>query len=352
MTRECYEFTAACVHEMLDRVRVFKADDKHQEKMAALGRLSAGLAHELNNPASAVARAAGKLEASRIELIEASSALGAAGLDQASMRALQSLEAVIDKTPTESLSPIDRADLEDQVMDWLDTHQIDPELAYPLAGNGISVAALEAAASTLDGTRLAAALRYVAASASVRALTADISSAASRIHSLVAAVKKHTHLDRAPAVEPMRVGDHLADTVSLMGSKASLKGVSLELSVEDELPSVDGSVADLNQVWMHLVDNAIDASSEAGRISIDAKRDRHVVVIRVIDDGPGIPAEDQERVFEPFYTTKDLGQGRGLGLDIVRTVVRAHRGTVDLTSAPGRTEFRVCLPITGASAER
>ena len=149
-------------------------------------------------------------------------------------------------------------------------------------------------------------------------------------------------------VEPVRLEEHLADTVTLMGSKASLKGVSVELVVEADLPTVEASVSDLNQVWMHLVDNAIDAATESGRIVIDARRTQGSVVVRIIDDGPGIPQERQERVFEPFFTTKDVGEGRGLGLDIVRTVVRSHRGTVDLTSVPGRTEFRVALPACGA----
>jgi signal transduction histidine kinase len=176
---------------------------------------------------------------------------------------------------------------------------------------------------------------------------ADISSSTERIHSLVAAVKKHTHMDRAP-VEPIRLEEHLSDAVTLMSSKASLKDVSVELSVEADLPAVEASVSELNQVWMHLVDNAIDAAPESGRIAIDARRDHDRVVVRVIDDGPGIPEERQERVFEPFFTTKEVGEGRGLGLDVVRTVVLSHRGTVDLASSPGRTEFRVTLPASDA----
>jgi signal transduction histidine kinase len=350
MTRECYEATALCVHEMLDRVRLFKSDDKQQEKMAALGRLAAGLAHELNNPASAVARAAGELDTSRADVVAASHALGAAGLDPDGMHAVESLEAAAGRPPSEPLSPIDRAELEDRVMEWLDEYDVDPDLGYSLAGTGVTVADLEAAASALDAEQLPVVLRYVAANVAARGLTADITSAAERIHSLVAAVKKHTHMDRAPAIEPIRLEEHLTHTVALMSAKASLRRISLDLSVEADLPTVAGSVADLNQVWMHLIDNAIDAAPESGRISIDARRDQDTVHVRVIDDGPGIPAEDQERVFEPFFTTKDVGQGRGLGLDIVRTVVRSHKGTVDLSSSPGRTEFRVTLPAFGPSA--
>lgn len=348
MTRECYEFTSTCVHEMLDRVRVFKSDDKRQEKMAALGRLSAGLAHELNNPASAAAGAARELDSARLELVAASRDLGAAGLDGESLRALQSLEATVRKTSGEPLSSIPLAELEDRIMAWLDDRGVDADLAYPLAECGLTLAELDAAASAFDARQLGLVLRYLAADCAVRGLVANISSSAERIYSLVAAVKKHTHMDRAPTAEPIRLEEHLADTVTLMSSKASLKGVSLELNVEADLPRVEVSVSDLNQVWMHLLDNAIDAVTQSGRITIDAARDQNSVVVRVIDDGPGIPQERQERVFEPFFTTKTVGEGRGLGLDIVRTVVRSHRGTVDLTSIPGRTEFRVALPAYGA----
>ncbi len=344
MTRECYEFTTVCVQEMLARARVFKADDKHQEKMAALGRLSAGLAHELNNPASAVVRAAGGLDASRLEIATASRALGAACLDDESSLVLEALEAATERTLAEPLRPLERANLEDQVADWLERHGVEPALASPLTANGLTIQDLEAAASALDPAHVPVVVRYVAANAAARDLAADIRSAADRIHSLVAAVKQHTHMDRAPAVEAIALEGHLADALTLLGARASLKGQSLDLTVEPGLPAVMGSVADLNQVWMHLVDNAIDAAPASGRIAIDARRDRDTVVVRVVDNGPGIAEENWERVFEPFFTTKRVGQGRGLGLDIVRTVVAAHRGTVVVTSHPGRTEFRVTLP--------
>jgi len=350
MTRHCYEFTEACVQEMLARVRVFKAEDKRQEKMAALGRLSAGLAHELNNPASAAARASRELDSARGELVASARALGAAGLEGESARVLASLETAAPESGRPALSPLEQAELEDRVAEWLEGHGMDPDLAYALGERGLTLEDLGAAAAVLDAVRLAVVLRYLAADHAVRSLTADVSSATERIHSLVAAVKKHTHMDRAPVAEPVRLEEHLADTVTLMESKASLKGVALELTVEPGLPAVDASVSELNQAWMHLVDNAVDAAQESGRVRIDARCERGVVVVRVVDDGPGIPPEEQERVFDPFFTTKGVGEGRGLGLDVVRTVVLAHRGTVELSSAPGRTEFRVSLPVRPTEA--
>jgi signal transduction histidine kinase len=348
MTAACYEFTALCVHEMIDRVRVFKADDKRQEKMAALGRLSAGLAHELNNPASAAAAAARAMDAARIEMVAAAHDVGAAGLEGEAIRALDVLETATRRAVAQPVSSIERGDCEDRIAAWLDEHGIDPGLADPLADCGLDVADLDTAAPAFAPGQLGPALRYLAADAALHRLTADIASAAARIHSLVAAVKQHTHMDRAPTTDPIAIEEHLRDTVALMRSKASLKGASVDLTVEADLPPVEASVSELNQVWMHLLDNAIDAATDGGRIGIDARRDKATVVVRVVDDGPGIPDELQERVFEPFYTTKDVGEGRGLGLDIVRTVVRAHRGTVTLISIPGRTELRVTLPAAGS----
>jgi signal transduction histidine kinase len=349
MTRACYEFTAACVQEMLARVRIFKSDDKHHEKMAALGRLSAGLAHELNNPASAIVRHAGELEACRQSVATASRALGATDLDDQARRALQSLESAGKGTRLEPLTPVERANLEDRVAAWLEERGIDPALAYPMTEGGLTVEDLDAAAAALNPAHVPVLISYVAANAVARGVSADILSAARRIYSLVAAVKRHTHMDRAPAAEAVALEHHLADAVTLLSSKASRKAIALELSVEADLPAVMASVADLNQVWTHLIDNAIDAAPESGRVTIDATRDRGWVVVRVVDNGAGISDENRERVFEPFFTTKDIGQGRGLGLDVVRTVVHMHRGTVDLSSRPGRTEFRITLPVAVAS---
>jgi signal transduction histidine kinase len=345
MTRACYAFTASCVQEMLARVRVFKADDKRQEKMAALGRLSAGLAHELNNPSSAAARAARRLDAAQAEVVAASRALDAVGIEGEARRALESLEAAAGTQGTEPLSALALSELEDRLTEWLEHRGVDGGLAYPLAEAGLTIADLDAAAVPLDAGQLEVVMRYVVAASEARALTAEITSATERIHALVTAVKNHTNMDRGSAIEPIRLEQHLADAVTLLGSKATLKGVAVELDLEADLPEVQGSVSDLNRVWFHLLDNALDAATESGRITIDAARTEDGVVVRFVDDGPGIPQERQEQVFEPFFTTKDVGEGRGLGLDVVRTVVQSHRGTVDLSSVPGRTEFRVVLPV-------
>lgn len=350
MTRECYELTALCVHEMLDRARQFKIDDLQREKLASLGVLSAGLAHELNNPSAALARSAKELAACRRELVTAARGLGAAALAGPKRVVVEALELVED-TPSSNLgSPIDRADREDAITDWLDAHGIDAALAEPLARSTATITQLDAAAAVLDPPQLVLAVRYVAADLTARRLIVEIEKAAERVHVLVAAVKKHTHMDRAPTLEAIPLEENLSDTLTLIGSKARRKSVTLELKMEPGLPTIEGAVGELNQVWLNLIDNAIDAAPEGGHVTVTAGPDRNSVLVRVIDDGGGIAPADLDRIFEPFFTTKPVGQGSGLGLDVVQAIVRAHRGTVEVTSRPGRTEFRVCLPAAPAPA--
>jgi signal transduction histidine kinase len=345
MTRDCYEFTALCVHEMLDRARQFKSEDLLVQKLASLGVLSAGIAHELNNPSSAVARSAKELEPARAEVVSAARALGAARLSDVQLAAIEMLDCSEDRAAADLRSPLERADREDAIADWLDGHGIDPALAEPLARTTVTTAQLDAAAGALDGGTLALALRYVAANLSARRLTGEIVKAAERIHELAARVKKQTHMDRAPVVDAIPLEESLADTLALIGSKARSKAVTLELKVEPNLPRLQGVLGELNQVWLNLIDNAIDAAPEGGHVTVAAGHERDSIVVRVIDDGPGIAAADCDQIFDQFYTTKPVGKGTGLGLPTAQAIVLSHRGTIQVESRPGRTEFRVCLPV-------
>jgi signal transduction histidine kinase len=345
MTRECYAVTALCVHQMIDRSRLFKSDDLQREKMASLGRLAAGLAHELNNPASAAARSARVMEACNREVVAATRALYTAGLTGDQLAAVESLEAsAVQEAPPER-SPLEDADREDAMFAWLESHDLDAGLAEPLAAASVTTADLDRLASTFPPGGLAAALGFVAASAMARSLTTEIEHATRRIDLLVAAVKRHTHMDRAPAADAIDLHTTLTDTITLAESKARAGTVSLALEVEPDLPAVPGVAGQLNEVWLNLVDNAIDAAPEGGHVTVSARHQADIIVVCVADDGPGIPKEDQARVFEPFFTTKPVGQGAGLGLDVVQRVVRSHGGSIELTSQPGRTEFRVTLPV-------
>ena len=342
---ECPQVTAALVHVMVDRARAFKASDLQGEKMASLGKLAAGLAHELNNPASAAARSAQLLSEAVAESEEASRELGAADLDERALAVVERVRWVCGGGPTTGVySPLERSDREEALAEWLLGHGVDDGLAAPLGETNVTLALLDELAAALDGDRLRVSLRWVASGCTVRALARDVERAASRVHELVSAVKGFTYMDHAPSAEPVDLAKGLADTLSVMAAKARAKSASLALDLPADLPRARGFGGELNQVWANLIDNALDAVSENGRVVVTARAEGAQVVVRVTDDGPGIPEEVKSRIFDPFFTTKPVGQGPGLGLDIVRRLVDRNDGSIEVESEPGRTEFRVALP--------
>jgi signal transduction histidine kinase len=345
MPVQCPSVTAALVHVMVDRARAFKSSDLQVEKMASLGKLAAGLAHELNNPASAAARSAQLVTDALVESDDASRALGAAGLDARESAAIERLRALcLGKTTTTVRSPLERADREEAIATWLDDHGAPDALAAALAETDLTLANLDELAGALGGEKLHAALRWAAAGCTVRALARDIERAASRVHALVSAVKGFTYMDQGTAPQAVDVGQGLTDTLAVMAAKARASSASLTVDVPPDLPRVRALGGELNQVWANLVDNALDAVRPGGRVTVTARREGPMVVVRVADDGPGIPADLQPRIFDPFFTTKPVGKGTGLGLDIVRRLVDTNGGMLDVESEPGRTEFRVALP--------
>jgi signal transduction histidine kinase len=343
---ECPQVTAALVHAMVDRARAFKMSDLQLEKMASLGKLAAGLAHELNNPASAAARSAKLIAEALEESEEASREFGAADLDDRAVAVVERVRWACSAGPSTGVfSPLERADREEALAEWLEAHAVDDALAAPLGETNVTLALLDELAAAVDGDRLRASLRWVAAGCTVRGLAHDIERAASRVHELVSAVKGFTYMDHAPSPEPVDIGKGLTDTLAVMAAKARGKSAALTVDVPGDLPRVRGFGSELNQVWANLVDNALDAVSDGGRVTVTARAAGPSVVVRVADDGPGIPAEVKSRIFDPFFTTKPVGMGTGLGLDIVRRLLDRNEGSIEVDSEPGRTEFRVALPV-------
>jgi signal transduction histidine kinase len=353
LIRECYEITAILVHNMVDRVRIFNASDLHDEKMVSLGKLSAGLAHELNNPASAIERSAALLE-ERLEDSEgAARALGAMRLTESQLAVIDGVRTACAATRERGVrSPIEEAEREEAIADWLADHGIDAGLAEPLADSAATFETLDLLAGAVDGPVLSAVLRSAAAGCTVRHLASEIQDAAVRISALVTAIKGFTHMDQATVPEPVDLVQSLSNTVAVLKSKARAKSVAVTIEVEPGLPRVRGFAGELNQIWANLIDNALDAVPASGRVDVLATREGRTVVVRVIDNGSGIPAEIRERIFDPFFTTKPIGEGTGLGLDIVRRLVRHSDGEIAVESQPGRTEFRVALPLAETGAAR
>jgi signal transduction histidine kinase len=347
MIRACPEVTSALVHVMLDRARHFTTSDLHDEKMVSLGKLSAGLAHELNNPASALARGA-RLLPERLAASEAASrALGASHLSEAQMAAIDRVREICLATPVARVrTPLEQADHEETIANWLGERGADESLAEALAETAVTIQALDELSRPLEGAAPEPALRWVAAGCSARVLALEIEEAAGRIFDLVTAVKGFTHMDHAAVSGPVDIGEGLRQTLAVLKSKARARSLSVTIEVEPGLPRVLAIGGELNQVWANLIDNALDAAPDSGRVEVGASRSGNQVVVRVIDNGAGIPPDLRHRIFDPFFTTKPIGQGTGLGLDIARRIVRKHRGDLLVESEPGRTEFRVMLPIT------
>ena len=346
MIHNCHQITSILVHKMLDRARVFTSSDLHDEKMVSLGKLSAGLAHELNNPAAAIERSAALLDDRLEDAERAARALGASGLTEPELAAIDAARASCLATPAQGvLSPIQQAEREDAIADWIADHGLDAAIAGPLAETAVTLEALDRLAGAVSAPALDAALRWAAAGCSVRGLATEIQEAAMRISGLVQAIKGFTHMDQAAVAEPVDLTLNLGNTVTILKSKARAKSIAVAVTVEPGLPLVRGFVGELNQVWANLIDNALDAASDAGHVEVTANRERERVVVRVIDNGPGIAPDVRARIFDPFFTTKPVGSGTGLGLDIVRRLVIHNDAEIEVESRPGRTEFRVSLPL-------
>lgn len=346
LTYECHEITSLLVHTMLDRARLFTSSDLQNEKMISLGKLSAGLAHELNNPASAIERNAALLEDRLAESERATQTMGAARLSDAQLAAVDAIRnACLAKAAAGVRSPIEQAEREEEIADWLTDHELDEGNADVLADTPVTMEALDQIAASVQGPALEAVLRWAGAVCAVRSLAAEIQEAAMRVAGLVAAIKGFTHMDQAMVAEPVDLGAGLGNTVAVLRAKARGKSASVAIELEEGLPRVRGFAGELNQIWGNLIDNALDAVPEKGSVKVMAMREGECVTVRVVDDGPGIPAAVLGRIFDPFFTTKAMGQGTGLGLDIVRRLVKHNDGTIEVDSAPGRTEFRVSLPV-------
>jgi PAS domain S-box-containing protein len=320
---------------------------RYLEKMAALGKLSAGLAHELNNPAAAAQRAGSRLTESLTRRDAAMRDLIGAGLAPGQWQAIETLLA--DGLAPGALSPLEISDRETAVEEWLEDHGVDGawDLAPALVQAGIVADRLDAFAAQVPATALAAAVHWQAEGQAVREIAEVIVRSSHRISELVRAVKGYSYMDRATE-QHVDLHEGLESTILILGHR--LRDVTIVRDYDRSLPAIRVLGSSLNQVWTNMLDNAIDATGGTGTVTIRTRHDTEhgAAVVEIEDDGCGIPPEDQARIFEPFFTTKPQGQGTGLGLDTVwRIVTEEHGGTITVDSERGRTVFRVTLPLTG-----
>jgi signal transduction histidine kinase len=324
--------------------RSIEATARQRQSLVTLGTLAAGLAHEINNPAAAATRAADALEAVCQTLISSLDRLAQGEISAPQLTALDKLRREIQPAAA-GLDPLDIADQENAMATWLGRHGVEHDwvIAQPLAAAGVDVAWCERAAAVLDEDNLEPGLDWVASTFAATTLLSEVKESTRRISDLVAAVRSYSQMDRA-SLQPTDVTQGLENTLMMLGHKLR-DGISVVREYGD-LPRIEAYTGELNQVWTNLIDNAVDAMKGSGTLRIHTFAEGNKVVVELTDTGEGMPPEVAARAFEAFYTTKDVGKGTGLGLDIAqRIIVERHNGSITITSTPGETTLQVQIPI-------
>lgn len=333
---------------MSDRVRDVTTADQQRDKLMALGKLSAGLAHELNNPAAGATRAANDLITVLAELRAADLRLCSHDLTSEQHEALRSFEndAIEHTTEAPQLNSLEQSDLEDALTTWLEEHDIeDPwKLSNNLVEAGIDAAALETLQQQVGTTAIADVLTRVSAQLAAAKLAREIKTGTARISELVAAIKEYSYMDQA-SVQKVDIHKGLESTLLILKYKLKKKSIVLTREYADDLPQIKAYGSELNQVWTNLIVNAVEAMPEGGTLKIRTRKEPTDLMVEIRDNGSGIPESAKSHIFEPFFTTKPVGEGTGLGLDTVARIVRRHRGNVRFDSKPGDTCFQVRLPF-------
>jgi signal transduction histidine kinase len=344
------ELTKRLVGLMSDRIREVTRLEQQRDRLASLGKLSAGLAHELNNPASAAKRAASQLRELLKKIKSASLELGRRDLTSAQKAEIEKLEALFTQKDVVPPDPLTISDLEDQIDSLLRSHGQNDlwQLAADLARRNIQPETLESLFASLDADTARAALVRIAASVEIALLLHEIESSTSRISDLVGAIKEYTYMDQAK-VQNVDIVKSLETTLTILNHKLK-QGVVVQRDYQRVPLLVNSFGSELNQVWTNIIDNAIDAMRGKGELRVRTYRDDNCVVVEITDNGPGISPEVQPHIFEPFFTTKGVGEGTGLGLDTVQRIVKKHRGNIQVNSKPGDTRFQIWLPLAGAPA--
>jgi len=352
MIADHFELTQALVHVMASRIRDFTALQQQSEKMMALGKLSAGLAHELNNPASAIVRGAASLKQHLLsapktfkEIIEMKMTL-----DQVNI-VNDMLRTVLNEKHKRILTLMERSELEDEMVEWMDAHEVKnaAEISENFVEFGLKVNDAEAFKQHIPADYISHIMNWINSNMVTEKIVTDIEEASRRITDLVGSVKNFTHMDQGHDKQYADIHSGIRNTLTMLHHKIHKNNIEVVEHFDTTLPPVKAMIGELNQVWTNLMDNALDAMEGTGKgvLEIKTLKDGAFVEVSIIDNGPGIPEDFKSQIFDPFFTTKEIGKGTGLGLDVVRRIVKQHRGSIKVQSAPGRTAFIVCFPIDG-----
>jgi signal transduction histidine kinase len=342
-----FPFGGHLIQGLYHTARSVESTARQRESLVTLGTLAAGLAHEINNPAAAATRTVDALETAFGALLSSVGRLARDELTAGQFAALDTLRRELEP-PAVNLDPLDRADREQALSSWLGRHGIERgwTIAPPLAAAGVDPAWCERAATVLGGSALEPGLAWVAGTFSVATLLGEVKASTRRISELVAAVRSYSQMDRG-SLQQTDVADGLDSTLVMLGHRLR-DGVTVVREYGADVPRIEAYAGELNQVWTNLIDNAVDAMDGTGTLRVAAFAEGDGVVVEIGDTGPGMPPAVAARAFEAFYTTKDVGKGTGLGLDIARrVVVERHGGTIAIDSRPGETVVRVHLPARG-----
>ncbi|HET6627615.1 MAG TPA: ATP-binding protein [Nocardioidaceae bacterium] len=340
-----FPFGGHLIKGLYQTARSIESTARQRDSLVTLGTLAAGLAHELNNPAAAAIRAVATLEEECQTLLSSLGRLAKGEITAGQFTALDTLRLEV-KPPSGIVDALTIADREDELSSWLAAHGVERDwvIAPALAASGVDVAWCDRAASVLDGGALEPGLEWVASTLSAVTLLSEVKESTRRVSELVGAVRSYSQMDRA-SLQEIDVTEGLESTLVMLGHKLR-DGVTVVRDYGPAVPRVEAYPGELNQVWTNLVDNAVDAMDGVGTLRVTTRSDPEWVVVEIGDTGPGITADVAARAFEAFYTTKDVGKGTGLGLDIARRiVVERHGGTIDIESRPGDTVLRVRLPL-------
>lgn len=340
--------TLAILRTVMTRLRNTESMLRQNEKMASLGTLAAGLAHELNNPAAAARRSSAQLRDILVAWQQLTMQIGVIGLETRQIDTLSRLrDEMIERSANQpNLDPLTRSDLESELQAWLEDHAVPDawDIAPTLVSCGWKISDLENSSVGLTDTQFPIVVRWLCVGCSTFSLLDEVTKSAERISEIVKAVKSYSYLDQAP-IQSIDVHEGIDNTLTILRSRLK-QGVTVQRDYGTDLPHIEAYGSELNQVWTNIIDNAIDAMQGKGELKIKTRRNGDErIVVEITDNGPGIPPEIQPRIFDPFFTMKPPGIGTGLGLNITYNIVQKHRGEISVSSKPGNTTFRVELPV-------
>ncbi|HMQ68070.1 MAG TPA: ATP-binding protein [Ignavibacteria bacterium] len=344
------ELVQRIVGYMTERARSFATVKLQHEKVSALGKLAAGIAHELNNPASAINRISSELTKRLEKNYQLTEDLIANNINTDQLKFIGYIVDAKNKDSDgkKKITAIERMNREDEIFDWLDKKGLSEDLitGETFVDAGFTSEDLDGFCSVFEKDSLKYIMNWLENLLSSKKILQDLEEASSRISHLVGAIKSHVHMDKTNELQPTDLNKDIENTLTLLGHKLREKNIQVKKLYCENLTEVPAYIGELNQVWTNIIDNAVYALEKNGELSIETICNDNSVTVKFIDNGVGIPEDIQSRIFDPFFTTKKVGDGTGIGLDLVNRIVKRHNGEISVNSKPGRTEFIINLPIS------